>query len=88
MKVFEPISPIIFSDAIKKTRLAKAGMKMGAEKGYLGSSAEATSELGEIHLEEGAEILMDSTEKLYKDEELPQMSKEMRFVLRFLVRLS
>lgn len=142
MKVFEPISTIIFSDAIKKTRLAKAGTnmgvdmeteshadiketsfikhkypellrdcykdlspcivdirkffkrgirklkKMGAEKGYLGSPAEATSELGQIHLEEGAEILVDSAEKLYKGEELPQMSKEIRFALKFLVRLN
>ena len=142
MKVFEPISIIIFSDAMKKTRLAKAGTnmgvdmereshadiketsfikykypellrdcykdlspcivdirkffkrgvrklrKMGAERGYLGSPAKATSELGQIHLEEGAEILVDSTEKLYKGEELPQMSKEIRFALRFFIRLS
>ena len=41
-----------------------------------------------MHLEEGAEILVDSTEKLYKGEELPQMSKEIRFALRFFIRLN
>ena len=61
--------------------------KMGAEKGYLGSPAKATTEFGKIHLEEGAEVLVDSALKLYRGEKLPEMSKRIRNIIKFLVRL-
>jgi creatinine amidohydrolase len=61
--------------------------KMGAKDGYIGTPAKATEKLGRIYLESNADILANTALKLYRNEPLPEMSKQMRFVLKFIVRL-
>ena len=61
--------------------------RMGAALGYIGSPALATVAQGKQHLEGGAEILASATLKLMRGETLPQIPKEMQFVLKHFVRL-
>jgi len=54
---------------------------MGADQGYIGSPAKATEELGRMHLEEVAELTAELALKLYRNEPLPEMTKEMMAVI-------
>ena len=54
---------------------------MGADQGYIGSPAEATEELGRMHLEEVAELTAELALKLYRNEPLPEITKQMMAVI-------
>jgi creatinine amidohydrolase len=54
---------------------------MGADQGYIGSPAKATEELGRMHLEEVAELTAELALKLYRNEPLPEITKQMMAVI-------
>jgi creatinine amidohydrolase len=60
--------------------------KMGAARGYVGSPALATSEYGREYFEARAKMIAESAMKVIGGEKLPEMSLEMKLVLK-VVRL-
>jgi creatinine amidohydrolase len=65
----------------------KTFKRMGAEKGYIGTPAQASAEYGKQHLEGGADIIANSALKLYHGERLPEIGKDMLLTMKFFVRL-
>ncbi len=61
--------------------------RMGATKGYVGSPALATPEYGREYFETRSKLLADAALKLMRNEKLPEMSLQMKLVLK-IVRLS
>ncbi len=58
--------------------------KMGARQGYVGTPARATPEYGKSYLETQARIVADGALKLYRGEELPQISLKLRLAMKLL----
>lgn len=67
------------------------GMKtfkaMGAQMGYIGSPARATKALGQMHLENGAQLAADLISKLVNGDPLPEISPKMEHILKNQIRL-
>jgi creatinine amidohydrolase len=61
--------------------------KMEANDGYIGSPAQATESFGKIHYETGGKLMADSIIAMLENKPFPTLSKEMKFVLKFFIRL-
>jgi len=61
--------------------------KMDANQGYIGNPALATESFGKIHHETGGKLLVNCIIDMLDNKPKPQLSKEMKFVLKFFVRL-
>ena len=80
--------PSVWVDIRACTRKGMTTFKaMGADQGYIGSPAQATEELGRMHLEELAELTAELALKLYRNEALPEISKEMMAVIDSSIKL-
>lgn len=55
--------------------------EMGSPQGYIGSPAHASLEYGKFHLEEGANSIADLALKFYNNQDLPQIRKNIQYVL-------
>jgi creatinine amidohydrolase len=56
--------------------------EMGAQEGYMGSPAQASSELGQRHLETGAGAIAQLVLKLIRNEDICQIGSRMKYVLK------
>ncbi len=80
--------PPCYVDIRKSFKEGNKGFKqMGAEKGYIGTPAEATLKRGKVQLEQWSSFLANSALRLYKGEQLPQINQRMRSVFKYHVKL-
>lgn len=80
-KNYKELNPV-YIDIENEIRMGKKYFEeMGAIQGYIGSPAKANLKYGEYHLKTGAKHVADLCMKLYRGEEIPQISHRMQYVL-------
>jgi creatinine amidohydrolase len=81
-RCYKTLPPVISPDFAKPKALIKTIKELGAEEGYIGSPAKASSDCGDKLLKDAAQFCAQCALKLHRGAELPELPARIRWLMR------